>query len=58
MTKFILILIIMFNGHPEAENIGSFDDMHDCNEARIQIFKRIGVPAKNYQAVCLMQEII
>ena len=50
--------IIFFNGKPEAEEIGRFDKMDDCFTARELIVERIGRPIKNYQATCLIKEVI
>ena len=58
MTKFLLILIIMFNGNPEAEAIGEYDTPQECHKAKTEVIHRLGVPMRNYSLSCFMKEVI
>lgn len=57
MESFILILLMVVSpGEVQAKNLGSFQTMNQCFEARELIVKNIGRPIVNYQAVCVLQK--
>ena len=52
----ILFLIVLHASTFTTTQIGTFDAMSECFEAREVLVKSVGRPIKNYQALCIIKE--
>ena len=55
-----LVFIMIVNGEPEVQNIGTYQSMNDCFHEREKLASKLdgmnGHFPVNYQAVCILSE--
>ena len=55
--KWILVYVALtYHGHPIVEEIGRYDSMAECFDAREKLVDKVGKPIVNYQTICIQHK--
>ena len=53
MNWVLVLVALTFHGHPQVQEIGRYDSMVECFDAREKLVDKVGKPIVNYQAICI-----